>query len=396
MVRSVDRGGHVRLSDHRPIQRPGNVSVSHFLRGSTSAGALHLAIVTPVFGMLFMAVLAFFGLAPAAALRVDTADGGYTGIVVAIHESVQHHPYIVENIKALFRSASEFLHVATRGRLYFKEVTVVVPRTWPRRSRALVTGDSLFGTADVRAVDTGSDAGTIFTVQPRGCGQRGHYIQLTPGFLTDSGLSTVQHFGDHVRTLSSTGSSIRVSDGLRKAIEVLGSGNSAETGGMIVLASGVTEGQSYDDISGVVPWLEDNHVSVNMVVFGSGDSTMLSLLRERTRGMSHLVTGFAQETELEVQSGVEASLVGFLAARMDLQKQPIIVLNARKDFEDIIEVNFTLPSGTGKDTQVHILGTSLHSVIASLLNPHNDVCVGCADARDDDSSIDVRVPSAAM
>ncbi|XP_040070351.2 uncharacterized protein LOC120843168 [Ixodes scapularis] len=438
--------------------------------------------------MLFMAVLAFFGLAPAAALHVDTGDGGYTGIVVAIHESVQHHPYIVENIKVVANSGAsgkkftastksggkctlykhcqlsedcivrfyeeDFIGSSvmfmprdgnaselTRGLKYnysspvhtqhysvcrgkstsevinsnedFKllhdpnmEKAIEITFREVQRSEGLNGRIVLvFDVSEEMEVDnritTIKNAAAFFIRSVVPDGHRLAIVAFAENATIISELAVVDNSTRRslvtaIRTLSATGPWGRVSDGLRKAIEVLDSGNRAETGGMIVLASRVTEGQSYDDISGLVPWLEDNHVAVNTVVFGSGDSTMPSLLRERTRGMSHLVTDFAQESELEVQSGVEASLVEFLAARMDLQEQPIIVLNARKDFEDIIEVNFTLPSGTGKDTRVHILGTSLRSVIASLVNPDNDVCVRCVEARDDDSSIDLHVPSAAM
>lgn len=89
--------------------------------------------------------------------------------------------------KDLFRSASEFLHRATHGKVFFKEVTIEIPSTWPAKQSMDASGGNLFETAAIR-VDTPNPVyGDVpYTVQPRGCGERADYIHLTPGFVLAS------------------------------------------------------------------------------------------------------------------------------------------------------------------------------------------------------------------
>ncbi|XP_077547783.1 calcium-activated chloride channel regulator 1-like [Haemaphysalis longicornis] len=128
------------------------------------------------------ALLCFLG--TAATLQIDTTDGGYKDLLVSIGKDVPHDDSIVDNIKALFRSSSEFLHRATNGRVYFKHVTIEVPDTWPKRDSARPLSSSSFELSDVRVEGpTKARGDTPFTEQPRPCGQPGEFIQLTPGFL---------------------------------------------------------------------------------------------------------------------------------------------------------------------------------------------------------------------
>ncbi|CAN8025779.1 unnamed protein product [Ixodes persulcatus] len=93
-------------------------------------------------------------------------------------------------MQALLREASLFLHRTTQGRVFFKDVTIAVPSTWPWREEALTTGSSLFNGADLRVGEPNSEYGdTPYTLQPRGCGEVGEYIHITPGLL--SGLNGI-------------------------------------------------------------------------------------------------------------------------------------------------------------------------------------------------------------
>ncbi|KAL3250852.1 hypothetical protein MRX96_055345 [Rhipicephalus microplus] len=83
-------------------------------------------------------------------LRIDKKTGAYEDIVVAIDKSVEPDERIIDNIKALFRSASAFLHRATRGLVHFGSVTIVIPDTWPVRAHARKTTANMFPVADVR------------------------------------------------------------------------------------------------------------------------------------------------------------------------------------------------------------------------------------------------------
>ncbi|XP_049275849.1 calcium-activated chloride channel regulator 1 [Rhipicephalus sanguineus] len=129
-------------------------------------------------------------------LRINNSTGAYEDIVVAIHPSVEPDERIIENIKALFRSASTFLHRATRGLVHFGSVTIAVPDTWPTRPHAKRTTASLFSVSDVRVAAENPQYGdTPYTLQPRGCGERGEYVHLTPRFLSDMNDSIADAYG---------------------------------------------------------------------------------------------------------------------------------------------------------------------------------------------------------
>ncbi|XP_077544752.1 calcium-activated chloride channel regulator 1-like [Haemaphysalis longicornis] len=127
-------------------------------------------------------LLCFLG--AASSLQIDTTDGGYKDIKVSIKKGIPYDESVVDNIKALFRSSSEFLHQATNGRVYFKEVTIELPNTWPKRASARALSQSSFEKSDVRVDEpTGPHGDMPFTLQQKPCGQPGDFIQLTPGFL---------------------------------------------------------------------------------------------------------------------------------------------------------------------------------------------------------------------
>ncbi|XP_077547782.1 calcium-activated chloride channel regulator 1-like [Haemaphysalis longicornis] len=134
--------------------------------------------------MLLVASSLLCFLSVASCLQIDTEDGGYKDIKVSISKDVPYNESIVENIRVLFQSSSEFLHRATNGRVYFKHVIIELPDTWPKRDGARALSQSLFDKSDVRIeMPTKARGDMPFTQQPKPCGQPGDFIQLTPGFL---------------------------------------------------------------------------------------------------------------------------------------------------------------------------------------------------------------------
>lgn len=141
-------------------------------------------------------IVALCWLSSGRALQINKATGAYEDIVVAIHPSVKYDERIIDNIKALFRSASSFLHQATRGRVHFGSVTIAIPDTWPARPQATATTASLFPVADVRVAAENPQYGDApYTLQPRGCGERGEYIHLTPRFLSEMNDTIAEMYG---------------------------------------------------------------------------------------------------------------------------------------------------------------------------------------------------------
>ncbi|XP_070377415.1 calcium-activated chloride channel regulator 1-like [Dermacentor albipictus] len=130
--------------------------------------------------------------------RLNRANGGYEDIVVAIHPAVEPDERIIENIKALFRSASSLLLRATGGLVHFGSVVIAVPATWPPRPQATdAASGNLFPTADVRVAAENPQYGDApYTLQPRGCGERGEYIHLAPRFLAEMNGSIAEIYGD--------------------------------------------------------------------------------------------------------------------------------------------------------------------------------------------------------
>ncbi|XP_075555739.1 calcium-activated chloride channel regulator 3A-1-like [Dermacentor variabilis] len=131
-------------------------------------------------------------------VRLNRANGAYEDIVVAIHPAVEPDKRIIENIKALFRSASSLLQRATGGLVHFSSVVIAVPATWPPRPQATDAATvNLFPTADVRVAAENPQYGDApYTLQPRGCGERGEYIHLAPRFLAEMNGSIAEIYGD--------------------------------------------------------------------------------------------------------------------------------------------------------------------------------------------------------
>ncbi|XP_054925220.1 calcium-activated chloride channel regulator 1-like [Dermacentor andersoni] len=120
------------------------------------------------------------------AIRLDETDGGYMDLLVGIHPDVPPNETLVENLKVLLRSSSIFLHNATFGRVFFKQVFVQFPKTWPQRKNARSAPNCCFSKNDVRVQVMKADQGDPFsTTQIRGCGEPGDFIQLSSHVLKE-------------------------------------------------------------------------------------------------------------------------------------------------------------------------------------------------------------------
>ncbi|XP_077497635.1 calcium-activated chloride channel regulator 1-like [Amblyomma americanum] len=143
---------------------------------------------------MFTAVLLLF-LSTGASVQLDTSDGGYTELRVSISNSVTPDESIIGNIKALFRSSTEFLHKATNGRVYFKHVIIEVPKTWPKRNSSWAPSSNASEKSDVLIdMPTPPYDDRPFTTQVKPCGEPGEFIHLTPGFLATLTNSTAKRF----------------------------------------------------------------------------------------------------------------------------------------------------------------------------------------------------------
>ncbi|XP_022110071.1 epithelial chloride channel protein-like [Acanthaster planci] len=112
---------------------------------------------------------------------VSLVDNGYRGIVLAIAEGVPEDFDLVEEIKVMFTEASAFLYEASDHRVYFHDITILLPQSWaddpsylPAMFESFYTANILVNTAANRYIPA-----QPFVKQPGMCGEEGSYLHLT-------------------------------------------------------------------------------------------------------------------------------------------------------------------------------------------------------------------------
>ncbi|XP_033644222.1 calcium-activated chloride channel regulator 4-like [Asterias rubens] len=115
--------------------------------------------------------------------RVSLRDNGYSGVVVAIHEDVPENEELVTEIKTIFTVASAYIYNATRRRAFFRNITIIVPETWTRRSHYRVPD---FYEHDVIIASPNRHwAPDPYTSQYQGCGEQGVGTRIGVEFVMD-------------------------------------------------------------------------------------------------------------------------------------------------------------------------------------------------------------------
>ncbi|XP_049731514.1 calcium-activated chloride channel regulator 1-like [Elephas maximus indicus] len=120
---------------------------------------------------------------------VNLNNNGYDGVVIAINPSVPEDEKLIQNIKEMVLEASTYLFHATKQRVYFRNVSILVPMTWKTKPEYLIPKQESYDQADVIVADPylkyGDDP---YTLQYGQCGQKGQYIHFTPNFLLTDNL----------------------------------------------------------------------------------------------------------------------------------------------------------------------------------------------------------------
>ncbi|XP_066124836.1 calcium-activated chloride channel regulator 1-like [Saccopteryx bilineata] len=115
---------------------------------------------------------------------VKLNNNGYDGIVIAINPSVPEDEQLIQKIKEMVTEASTYLFQATKRRIYFKNVSILIPMTWKSKSEYLMPKRESYDQADVIVANPylkyGDDP---YTLQYGQCGDKGQYIHFTPNFL---------------------------------------------------------------------------------------------------------------------------------------------------------------------------------------------------------------------
>ncbi|XP_060685589.1 calcium-activated chloride channel regulator 3A-1-like [Hemiscyllium ocellatum] len=123
---------------------------------------------------------------------IKLENNGYRDIVIAINPNIEHNEQLIQNIQEIVTAASSYLHRATKGRVYFADVKILLPITWPVNSLAVRrrTTES-YEKADVIIAEPFRKYGDEpYTLQYGGCGEKGRYIHFTPNFILDSSLDS--------------------------------------------------------------------------------------------------------------------------------------------------------------------------------------------------------------
>ncbi|XP_070557748.1 calcium-activated chloride channel regulator 4-like [Ptychodera flava] len=110
----------------------------------------------------------------------------YGGLLVAIHDSIPEDPYLIERIKTVFTDASRYLYNATEARAHFKNVTILIPRTWNESLADEAATTEKFCIANVVVDQPNPEYGdNPYVKQTKPCGKPGEYMHLTSRWLTD-------------------------------------------------------------------------------------------------------------------------------------------------------------------------------------------------------------------
>ncbi|CAG2166360.1 unnamed protein product [Oppiella nova] len=126
---------------------------------------------------------------------INFVNGGYRGVVIAIHSDVKESDQLITNLEELLRKSSAFLYKATEGRARFVEFEVILPETWSKKDGYESIAGSHFLSSHIRIAPTDKvKSDEPYTYQPRGCGQPGEYIQLTDGFVNQLNGKTRDDF----------------------------------------------------------------------------------------------------------------------------------------------------------------------------------------------------------
>merc|ERR1711970_1215301 len=62
--------------------------------------------------------------------RSVLSENGYSELVVAISPDIPQNMEMVDQVKNLLTEASRELYIATKRRAYFKQVKILLPKTW--------------------------------------------------------------------------------------------------------------------------------------------------------------------------------------------------------------------------------------------------------------------------
>lgn len=137
--------------------------------------------------------------------RIRIRSNGYVDILIAIDENVDEDHLLIERIKEAFIESSDFLFNITKKRVYFRQITIVIPSTWklehyyddfnsesydgriPNATwQTFDRGDFCIDTRDYFTIDTP----LVVNYASGGCGRSASHMSLTAGYFLNKNRAT--------------------------------------------------------------------------------------------------------------------------------------------------------------------------------------------------------------
>ncbi|XP_070559830.1 calcium-activated chloride channel regulator 4A-like [Ptychodera flava] len=133
--------------------------------------------------------------------QITLQNNGYSGILIAINEGIRENVTILNNLQEMFTDASSLLYQATKQRAYFKDITILIPKTWSDSYTNVLATTEIFDTANV-IVDAQNDywQDNPYSNQFGPCGKGAEFTHLTERFILDKDW-TQYTYGDPARVI---------------------------------------------------------------------------------------------------------------------------------------------------------------------------------------------------
>uniref|UniRef100_A0A8D0HKH2 Chloride channel accessory 2 n=1 Tax=Sphenodon punctatus TaxID=8508 RepID=A0A8D0HKH2_SPHPU len=114
---------------------------------------------------------------------VELQGNAYNGLLIAINPQVPEDEKIIPNIKEMITEASFYLFNATKRRVYFSNITILIPATWKTNNYGKPKQESYEKADVIVAAPYWKHGNDPYTLQYGECGEKGTYIHFTPKFL---------------------------------------------------------------------------------------------------------------------------------------------------------------------------------------------------------------------
>ncbi|XP_071505239.1 calcium-activated chloride channel regulator family member 3-like [Diadema antillarum] len=93
---------------------------------------------------------------------------------------------LLGSCRRMFTQGSSYLYTATRNKLFFRNVTIIIPSHWTSKPEYGPLGENRFDLADVIVAPANPLwAPDPYTLQIQGCGKPGSFIHFMDEYLTD-------------------------------------------------------------------------------------------------------------------------------------------------------------------------------------------------------------------